>query len=201
MVILKIAGIFSFILLFFGLFVFGPVYDRIPVQAGVFVCVVAWSTLRFSLRETASLIKFCLPFLFTLMIFGIAFQLIRLQGREDWIADTLIKCLIFPSSLIFLKILLTYITYLDILRLPVPMKRRIDLITIKSAFGKGGAMLNRFLWYLDTYPGIFSGTRARKLLIRYACLVIALYLYLYEEIEDSNRLLRNRYHHLLGGEK
>jgi hypothetical protein len=31
---------------------------------------------------------------------------------------------------------------------------------------------------------------------KYACLIIALYLYLYQEIENSNRLLKNRYRHL-----
>ena len=41
---------------------------------------------------------------------------------------SLVKALVFPSSLIFLKLLLTFVTYLDILRLPLTMERRVDLI-------------------------------------------------------------------------
>ena len=196
MVIFKLAIIFIFIFTFFGLFVFGPLYDHIPIQAVVFVAVIGWNVLRFSVRETISLLKFCFPFVLSLFIFGLIFHFTRLLGRQDWLEDTLIKCLIFPSSLIFLKVILTYITYLDILNLPISMKKRVDLITVKSAFSKGEKILRRFSWYLNTYPELKSGSKIKYTLKKYACLIIALYLYLYEEIENSNRLLRNRYHHL-----
>ena len=196
MVIFKLALIFIFIVSFFGLFVFGPLYDHIPIQAVVFAAVIGWNMLRFSVRETISLLKFCFPFVLSLFIFGLIFHFTRLLGRQDWLEDTLIKCLIFPSSLIFLKVILTYITYLDILNLPISMKKRVDLITVKSAFSKGEKILRRFSWYLNTYPELKSGSKIKYTLKKFACLIIALYLYLYEEIENSNRLLRNRYQHL-----
>ena len=196
MVIFKLAVIFIFIVSFFGLFVFGPLYDHIPIQAVVFAAVIGWNMLRFSVRETISLLKFCFPFVLSLFIFGLIFHFTQLLGRQDWLEDTLIKCLIFPSSLIFLKVILTYITYLDILNLPISMKKRVDLITVKSAFSKGEKILRRFSWYLNTYPELKSGSKIKYTLKKYACLIIALYLYLYEEIENSNRLLRNRYQHL-----
>ena len=196
MVIFKLALIFISIVSFFGLFVFGPLYDHIPIQAVVFAAVIGWNMLRFSVRETISLLKFCFPFVLSLFIFGLIFHFTRLLGRQDWLEDTLIKCLIFPSSLIFLKVILTYITYLDILNLPISMKKRVDLITVKSAFSKGEKILRRFSWYLNTYPELKSGSKIKYTLKKYACLIIALYLYLYEEIENSNRLLRNRYQHL-----
>jgi hypothetical protein len=196
MVILKLGIIFVVILSFFWLFVFGPFYDSIIVQLIVFIGVIGWNALRFSLRETISLLKFCFPFVLSLFIFGLIFHFTRLLGREDWLIDTFIKCLVFPSSLIFLKILLTYITYLDILNLPISMKKRVDLITMKSAFQKGEKILRRFSWYLNTYSALQSGNRIKSELKKYACLIIALYLYLYEEIENSNRLLKNRYQHL-----
>ena len=196
MVIFKLAVIFIFIVSFFGLFVFGPLYDHIPIQAVVFAAVIGWNMLRFSVRETISLLKFCFPFVLSLFIFGLIFHFTRLLGRQDWLEDTLIKCLIFPSSLIFLKVVLTYITYLDILNLPISMKKRVDLITVKSAFSKGEKILSRFSWYLNTYPELKSGSKIKYTLKKFACLIIALYLYLYEEIENSNRLLRNRYQHL-----
>ena len=201
MVILKLGIIFMAIITFFWLFVFGPFYDHIVIQLAVFVSVIGWNMLRFSLRETISLLKFCFPFVLTLFLFGLIFHFTRLLGRQDWLEDTFIKCIVFPSSLVFLKVLLSYITYLDILNLPISMKKRVDLITIKSAFSKGEKILRRFSWYLNTYSGLESGSNIKYRLKKYACLMIALYLYLYEEIENSNRLLRNRYQHLYEANK
>ena len=195
-VILKIGILFIIMLLFFWLFVFGPFYDRLFIQLVVFVVVMGWHVLRFSFKETLPVLKFCLPFVLSLFVFGLIFHFMQLFGRTDWLADTLVKCLVFPSSLIFLKILLTYITYLDILNLPISMKKRIGLITMKSAFQKGEKILRRFSWYLNTYSDLQSGSRVKSQLRKYACLIIALYLYLYEEIENSNRLLKNKYLHL-----
>ena len=195
-VILKLGIIFIAIISFFWLFVFGPFYDSIVVQLVVFIVVMGWNVLRFSIQEAISLLKFCLPFVLSLFVFGLIFHFMQLFGRTDWLEDTLIKCFVFPSSLVFLKILLTYITYLDILNLPISMDKRIGLITMKSAFQKGEKILRRFSWYLNTYSDLQSGSRIKSQLQKYACLIIALYLYLYEEIENSNRLLKNKYHHL-----
>ena len=192
----KLGTVLVLICSFFWLFVFGPFYDNIAIQLAVFVFVMGWHIKRFSFRETISLLKFCFPFVLSLFVFGLIFHFTRLFGRMDWLQDTLIKCLVFPSSLVFLKIMLAQITYLDILNLPISMKKRIGLITMKSAFQKGEKILRRFSWYLNTYSGMQSTGRIRSELRKYACLIIALYLYLYEEIENSNRLLKNRYQHL-----
>ena len=195
-VILKLGIIFIIIISFFWLFVFGPFYDSIVIQLVVFTVVMGWNVLRFSFQEAISLLKFCLPFVLSLFVFGLIFHFMQLFGRTDWLEDTLIKCFVFPSSLVFLKILLTYITYLDILNLPISMDKRIGLITMKSAFQKGEKILRRFSWYLNTYSDLQSGNKIKSQLQKYASLIIALYLYLYEEIENSNRLLKNRYQHL-----
>ena len=196
MTMVKLGTVLVLICSFFWLFVFGPFYDNIAIQLAVFGFVMGWHIIRFSFRETISLLKFCFPFVLSLFVFGLIFHFTRLFGRVDWLQDTLIKCLVFPSSLIFLKIMLATITYLDILNLPISMQKRIGLITMKSAFQKGEKILRRFSWYLNTYSGLQSTGRIRSELKKYACLIIALYLYLYEEIENSNRLLKNRYQHL-----
>ena len=193
---LKYTLLAATIVAFFGLFVFGPLYDNLAVQTGLLAGLLLFSTLRFSARDTLSLLKFCLPFVLTLLLFGLIFQWLALLGRRDWIEDSLIKCLIFPSSLIFLKIVLSYITYLDLLRMPLSMPRRLDLITVKSAFQKGGGTLKRMLWLLDTYSALKTGGRFKSRRDKYICLIVALYLYLYQEIETSQRILTNRYHHL-----
>ena len=196
MAMLKFSVILALIGLFFWLFVFGPFYANLSIQLAVFIFIMGWHLVRFSLRETISVLKFCLPFVLSLFVFGLIFHFMRLFGRSDWLQDTLIKCLVFPSSLVFLKVMLATITYLDILNLPISMKKRIGLITMKSAFQKGENIMRRFSWYLGTYSGLQSHGRIRTVLRKYACLIIALYLYLYEEIENSNRLLQNRYQHL-----
>jgi hypothetical protein len=196
MTLLKFGVVLALIGLFFWLFVFGPFYANLSLQLALFLFVMGWHLVRFSLRETVSVLKFCLPFVLSLFVFGLIFHFMRLFGRSDWLQDTLIKCLVFPSSLVFLKVMLATITYLDILNLPISMKKRIGLITMKSAFQKGEKIMRRFSWYLGTYSGLQSNGRIKTVLRKYACLIIALYLYLYEEIENSNRLLKNRYQHL-----
>lgn len=198
MVVLKLVVLLAMTGGFFGLFVFGPFYDRLDVQLGVLIVVGLCSIWRTSGRETWGLIKFCLPFVLTLLGFGVVFHLIQFLGRDDWLRDSLIKTLIFPSSLIFLKLLLSFITYLDLLRLPIRMNRRVDLITFKAAFSKGGRMMKRFKWYLDLYQEQMLSEQRRdgriggRLLRKYACLIIALYLYLYEEIENARLVMENR---------
>ncbi len=196
MVMLKLGALAFATGWFFWLFVFGPLYTNLYAQLAALAAVLLWSALRFGRRETISLLKFCLPFVASLLTFGLIFHFTRLLGRQDWLADTVVKCLVFPSSLTFLKIMLSYVTYLDILRLPLSMDRRIDMITVKSAFQKGSRALKRFSWYVNTYSGLRSRHRVRYAMTKYACLIIALYLYLYQEIENSNRLLKNRYRHL-----
>ncbi len=192
MVLSKLAALALGLALFFGLFVFGPFYDRIPVQAGVLALVTAANLWRSGLGGTWSLIKFCIPFVLTLLAFGVLFHFSGFLGREDWLRDSAIKALIFPSSLIFLKLVLTFVTYLDLLRLPISMARRVDLITFKAALSKGGRIMGRFKWYLECYPPPEGRRKAGRLLRKYACLIMSLYLYLYEEIENSRQVMENR---------
>ena len=115
MIIVKLGGILVLIVLFFWLFIFGPLYDHLVVQLAVLSGAAGWHIKRFSFRETISVLKFCLPFVLSLFVFGLVFHFMRLFGRGDWLQDSLIKCLVFPSSLVFIKIMLTYITYLAVL--------------------------------------------------------------------------------------
>jgi len=195
---IKLGTILAAVVAFFGLFVFGPFWDKLWVQLAVLVVILGWNSVRFSPGSTVTALKSTLPFVASLLAFGALFQVIRLQGREDWLADSLVKSMLFPSTLIFLRLLLSYITYLDILTLPISMERRFQVITIKSVFDKGGRYLSRFAWYLDTYPYLHSDRTLERALQKYASLIVALYLYLYEETENAGLLLRNRYRHLRG---
>ena len=193
---IKLMGISALAAAFFGLFVFGPFYNDLWAQGALLAMVLVWNSLRSSIRGSWTLVKSTLPFILTLALFGSVFQMVQLQGRTDWLADTLVKCILFPSSLILMRVAFSYVTYLDILELPISMNLRFDLITIKSAFQKGGQSLRRFSWYLDTYPYLATGTRIQRFATKYASLIVSLYLYLYHETENAYLLLQNRYHHL-----
>ena len=197
--IAKLAGITALAVAFFALFVFGPFYDNLAAQVALFALGFIWNSLRSSISASWTLVRSTLPFLLTLLFFGSVFQIVRLQGRTDWLTDTLIKCIVFPSSLVLMRVSFSYVTYLDILALPISMDLRFDLITIKSAFQKGGPTLRRFSWYLDTYPYLAQGNRAKRLIAKYTSLIVSLYLYLYHETENAYLLLQNRYHHLQEG--
>lgn len=191
----KLLLILLAVIFFFGIFVFGPLYNHLAAQVVLLLIVLVFGGWRTSWRDIWGLIKFCVPFVLTLFCFGALFHVTHFLGRSDWLMDSLIKMLVFPSSLIFLKALLTYITYLDILRLPIKMARRVDLITFRAALSKGGRVMRRFRWYLTTYqqPPEKGGIRViKRLFHRYASLILALYLYLYEEIENSRMVLENR---------
>lgn len=192
----KLVLILASILAFFGLFIFGPFYDNLSIQIALFALVTLWSALKTGLSSTTALLKSASVFVLSLFLFGLIFQLLKLQGRTDWMVDTALKCLIFPSSLLFLRTALAYITYLDILSWPVSMDTRFYLITYKSIFDKGGHALDRFGWYLDSYPYLAEGPKVKRLLARYASLILSLYLYLYEETENARLLLINRHKHL-----
>lgn len=201
MVVAKLGAIGALVLIFFGLLVFGPFYGSLTAQVVALLVTLIWHTWRFSLPATWGLIKSTLPFVATLLIFGAIFQMTKLEGRTDWMSDTAIKCLIFPSSLAFLRTLLSYVTYLDLLSLPISMKGRFDLVTIKSAFQKGGQALSRFSWYLDSYPYLRGDGLLKHLGAKYASLIVSLYLYLYQETENAYLLLDNRYRHLQEGKE
>jgi hypothetical protein len=178
--------------LFFYLFVFGPFYWMLAVQGAVLIIVWIANTMRFSLRSAVASLKFCLPFVLTLLGFGLVFHWTGFMGRHDWLKDSMIKSMIFPSSLLFIKWILSFITYLDLLRLPVPMSGRVDLITFKAAMEKGGHTLERFNWYLRTDHRLSAGPMRSRFLKRYACLIISLFIYLYTDIEQSKAVFENR---------
>lgn len=192
MTVLKLCGIGAAIGMFFYLFVFGPLYWRLEVQFVVLALVWAGVVWRFSLGSALAALKFCLPFVLTLAGIGLIFHLTGFWGRTDWLKDSLVKAVIFPSSLFFLKWVLSFITYLDLLRLPIPMTGRLDLITFKAAMEKGGHTLARFNWYLSTYPGLSEGGWRIRFMRRYTCLILALFIFLYGEIEQSKLLFENR---------
>ena len=101
---------------------------------------------------------------------------------------------LFVLAGIFSPALVRWLYFISLDRIGPSMSS--SIISIGPAFQKGEKIMRRFSWYLNTYSDLRSDSRIKSELKKYACLIIALYLYLYEEIENSNRLLKNRYQHL-----
>lgn len=196
MVTIKITGLLGSIILFFWLFVFGPWYEAAPLQGALLFVLLIWNTRKFSRSDTIAAAKFLGPFVFMLFMFGAIFQFFELMGRTDWIQDSLIKGLVFPNSFLFLKIVLSYITYRDLILFPMPPDLRTTLIIIKAAMAKGGHALRRFKQDIEDSPHFHGKKTIRVRLKMYASLIIAAYMFLYYEIETITLVLANKQRHL-----
>ncbi|HKK33603.1 MAG TPA: hypothetical protein VJ934_08595 [Desulfomicrobiaceae bacterium] len=196
MVTAKIIGLFASIILFFWLFVFGPWYEAATLQGVLLGLLLVWNTRKFSRADTIAAAKFLGPFVFMLVLFGAIFQFFELMGRTDWIQDSLIKGLVFPNSFLFLKIVLSYITYRDLILFPMPSELRTTLIIIKAALAKGGRALRRFKQDIEDFPHFHGKKTIRVRLQMYGSLIIAAYMFLYYEIETITLVLANKQRHL-----
>jgi hypothetical protein len=196
MVTAKITALFSSIILFFWLFVFGPWYEAATLQAVLLCVLLIWNTRKFSRTDTIAAIKFLGPFVSMLFLFGVIFQFFELMGRTDWIRDSLIKGLVFPNSFLFLKIILSYITYRDLILFPMPAALRTNMIIIKAAMAKGGYALRRFKQDIEDSPHFHGKKTIRIRLQMYGSLIIAAYMFLYYEIETITLVLENKQRHL-----
>jgi len=85
-VIFKLGALFIIIIAFFWLFVFGPFYDNIVIQLVVFIVVMGWNVLRFSLQDAISLLKFCFPFVLSFFVFGLIFHFMAAFGQNGLVA-------------------------------------------------------------------------------------------------------------------
>lgn len=190
MVIAKVSGLFLLLGLYFGLFVLGPWYADIRVQAALAGLLLGLHVLRHGLRATWTAMAFVLPFVLSLLAFGVLFQWLELLGRTDWIADSLIKSLVFPNSFLAVKLALNAITFRDIVTLPLPEGLGHSSIVLKAVLEKGTPLLHRHRFFMDLSPH-FDGRRWARV-YRLAGLIVATYIGLYRETEKTQALLSHR---------
>jgi hypothetical protein len=190
----KITAILAGLGLYFGCFVFGPWYDNMPVQALVLATLLAGHIWLSGLDGTKRVLGFTLPFVLSLLVFGAVFQWMELLGRSDWLWDSLLKALVFPASVLTVKIGLEAITFGDILALPLPGSFRRAAIVLKAVMEKCTPILHRYRFFMELCPH-FSGRRGGKLM-RLCGVIIAAYLSIYEQTEKTRILFDHRIHHL-----
>jgi hypothetical protein len=191
---LKVATIFGLLSAFFGLFVFGPWYGRMDLQAAVLAVLLAAAAWRGGLRSAGRSLLFVLPFVLSLLAFGAAFQWAGLMGRTDWLHDSLLKALVFPSSFLIVKLGLESITFRDILRLPLRPAARRNAIVLKAVMEKCTPLLHRYRFFMELSPH-FAGRRSGRFL-RLCGVIVAAYISIYQQTEKTQELLDHRTRHL-----
>ena len=191
---LKVLTIFGLLSAFFGLFVFGPWYGRMELQAALLAVLLAAAAWRDGLRSAWRSILFVLPFVLSLLAFGAAFQWAGLMGRTDWLLDSLLKALVFPNSFLIVKLGLESITFRDIMGLPLRPGARRNAIVLKAVMEKCTPLLHRYRFFMDLTPH-FAGRRSGRFL-RLCGVIVAAYISIYQQTEKTLELFDHRTRHL-----
>jgi len=191
---LKVLTIFVQLTAFFGLFVFGPWYGRMELQAALLAVLLAATAWRGGLRSAWRSLLFVLPFVLSLLAFGLAFQWAGLMGRTDWLHDSLLKALVFPNSFLIVKLGLESITFRDIMGLPLRPGARRYAIVLKAVMEKCTPLLHRYRFFMDLTPH-FAGRRSGRFL-RLCGVIVAAYISIYQQTEKTLELFDHRTRHL-----
>ena len=194
MAVLKVPTIFGLLTAFFGLFVFGPWYEWMELQAVLLAVLLVAAAWRGGLRSAGRSLLFVLPFVLSLLAFGAAFQWAGLMGRTDWLHDSLLKALVFPNSFLIVKLGLESITFRDIMGLPLRPGARRNAIVLKAVMEKCTPLLHRYRFFMDLTPH-FAGRRSGRFL-RLCGVIVAAYISIYQQTEKTLELFDHRTRHL-----
>jgi len=185
--------IFIVLMIVFYFIVFGfELYNSLHWQAVALIIVLVINSVRESVRNTWQLIKLLLPFTVTLFLFGLLFQIIHLQGRSDWLYDSLIKVVFFPASFIFTKLAISLFNYKDILGLPLSKKNKREIIFMQTFFKKAMKVMPRLEFYAKLHPGIQTSKGFAKSFLTFCTFPLSLYIYLMEEGQILREFFQNR---------
>lgn len=190
----KIPAILVLLGAYFGLFVFGLWYAHVPVQAGLLLLFLLLDTLRHGLRAIPRTLRIVGPFVLCLLCFGGIFQWLELMGRTDWLHDSLVKCLVFPNSFLAVKLALDSITFRDLLALPLSSNSRRTVIVAKAVMEKSAPVLERYRYFMSLSPH-FRHRRMEKFL-RICAVMVAAYISIYRQTEQTRILYNHRRRHL-----
>ncbi|NCC24495.1 MAG: hypothetical protein EOM25_04725 [Deltaproteobacteria bacterium] len=201
MALIRISGILATMLTGLLWMIWGPWHDSFVVQAGLLAILLFWHRNRFSWAETVAVLKLVTPFVLTMLAIGGIFQYFVVFGRSDWIRDSALKVVLFPNSLLVLALGLSYISYRDILGLPLPGDWKRDIIVFRATMEESGTSLTRLRRILEWSPGFRAMPGWKRIFKRYGALVLALFLHVLNETEQTALVLENRVRHLGGDRK
>jgi hypothetical protein len=187
---LKVLTILVLLTAFFGLFVFGPWYGSMQLQAVLLLLLLGLAARRGGMGAAWRSLTFVLPFVVSLLAFGAVFQWLELMGRADWMHDSLLKALVFPNSFLAVKLGLESITFQDIVRLPLKPGLKRNTVILKAVMEKCTPLLHRYRFFMDLSPH-FDGRRGGKLL-RLCAVIVAAYISIYQQTENTQELYDHR---------
>jgi hypothetical protein len=191
---LKVLTIFTLLTAFFGLFVFGPWYGSMELQALLLALLLALAARRGGITAAWRALLFVLPFVLSLLAFGAAFQWFELMGRSDWMHDSLLKALVFPNSFLAVKLGLESITFRDIVLLPLKPGLKRNAVILKAVMEKCTPLLHRYRFFMDLSPH-FDGRRWGRLQ-RLCAVIVAAYISIYQQTENTQELFDHRLRYL-----
>lgn len=189
--IFKMLMISLFLVIYFYLMGF-RYYSAITIQAVLLGVILTINSIKDSVSATCQLLKLLLPFTFTLFLFGLVFQLLQLQGRTDWLYDSLIKVIFFPASFICTKLAISLFTYKDILGLPLKNSTKHEIIFMQSFFVKAYNVMPRMDFYASVHPVVQNTSRLYSKFLTFCTFPLALYLFLMEEGQILRDFYENR---------
>ncbi len=190
MVMCKVTLLLVLPIVYFGLFVFGPWYNSLPVQAVLTTLLLLLHLLRHGVTATKEALGFLVPFIASLFLFGLFFHWLQLMGKTDWLIDSAIKTLVFPGSFFCVKLALAEISFNDIMRLPLKTGTRRNIIVFKAVMGKSAPLLRRYRFFMNITPHF--KTKRWSTLLKLCGVLIAAYISIYQETEKTSALLDHR---------
>jgi len=195
---LKLIKLISLIFAVIGFFIITGFifYDNLTLHLTIFIIILIMHSLRCSISESWQMIKLLLPFTITIFIFGLIFQLVHLQGRNDWLYDSLIKVIYFPASFLFTKWMISLFSYQDILGLPLSNELKSDIIFLQVFIKKAFLIMPRLEFYTRMHPLIQNKRGIRRNFLILCAFPLSLYIYLIDEGSTIRHIYLNRLKHL-----
>lgn len=181
-----------FIVSYFWLFGFSHFYYSLSVQFCGFVAVSIYFVARFSIEEYWSTLVVIIPLVVMYGVFGMAFYMLSLSGRNDWLEDTFIKIIFLPSSVLFARAALSHISFNDIAELNISEEKKTDLVVFRTIVVRGSQSMKRLKWYIDNFQRHFGKSLLRHKLPKYSALILSTYVMLYKQAEVLYKVIENR---------
>ncbi|GAB1410430.1 hypothetical protein MASR1M90_15840 [Desulfovibrionales bacterium] len=190
MVTFKLGSIIFAIGLYFGFFVFGPGYGAMTAQGLLLALLLVGNTWRNGWASTYSACATFLPFVLFLLFFGLLFDWIALLGREDWLADSVHKAVVFPNSFLVMKLGLECVSFQDILAMPISPGARRTCILFRTVMEHCAPLVHRHRFFMDISPH-FDHQRG-AMLKKLTATLVAAYVSIYRHAEKTQALLDHR---------
>jgi hypothetical protein len=109
----------------------------------------------------------------------------------DWDRAAYFRPLYFANSFFLVRVLASYVSFVDLARLPLPAHLRTDVLLAKSLFDQGESGMGRLGWYTSRYSKLEKPGR-RIVGLHWLSVVLASILWLLDGGQVRHALILNR---------